>query len=167
MIYLDTSAIVKLVREEPQSTALLEFLTPDAAPPLFTSQLAITEVKRALHAAGEPDLAKAAASTGPPTVVIPGQRILALPITADLVSAAGDLLPGSPLRSLDAIHVATALRAADDLTALITYDLRMGRAATSLGLPVAAPAPAARTAEDPGHEGGSSGGGEVDEREPR
>ena len=45
-----------------------------------------------------------------------------------------------PLRSLDAIHVAAALELGDTLGALVTYDDRMARAATAVGLPVAAPA---------------------------
>ena len=55
MIYLDTSAIAKLIREEPESVALHEVLTADDTPPLFTSQLALTEIKRVLHAAGAAD----------------------------------------------------------------------------------------------------------------
>jgi uncharacterized protein len=140
MIYLDSSAIVKLIREESESPALHSFLATEDAPPLFTSQLAITEVKRTLHAAGEPAVAAGVGSAAPPAVLVPGHRILALPITAEIAVTAGDLCPGSALRSLDAIHLATALQAGEELTALVTYDRRMRDAATSLALPVAAPA---------------------------
>ncbi len=145
MIYLDTSAIVKLIREEPESVALHEVLTADDTPPLFTSQLALTEIKRVLHAAGAAEQAAEATTVSPPAVVVPGHRIVALPVTAELASAAGDVLPGSALRSLDAIHIATALLAGNELTSLITYDQRMGAAATSMALPVAAPSPPLRS----------------------
>jgi len=80
----------------------------------------------------------------PPAVVVPGHRIVALPVTAELASAAGDVLPGSALRDLDAIHIATALLAGNELTSLITYDQRMGAAAISMALPIAAPSPPLR-----------------------
>lgn len=141
MIYLDSSAIVKLIREEPESAALHELLAGEEAPPIFTSQLAMTEVKRALHASGDIEVAVGVATADPPTVVVPGHRILALPITADMFAAAGDVLPGTLLRSLDAIHVTAARQAGDALTALVTYDRRMTEAASMLGVPTAAPEP--------------------------
>ena len=103
VIYLDSSAIVKLLREEDESAALHAYLM-DGAPPLFSSQLAITEVKRALHAAGDQDAASAVATSEPPALVVPGHRILALPLSVDVVIAAGDLLPAVRLRRLDALQ---------------------------------------------------------------
>lgn len=143
MIYLDSSAIVKLLREEVESPALHAYLTVDDAPPLFSSQLAITEVRRALHAAGDPGAAEDVALREPPALVVPGHRILALPLTIDVVVAAGDLLPAERLRSLDALHLATAHLAGPDLTALVTYDARLASAAVRVGVPVEAPAPGA------------------------
>ncbi len=139
MIYLDPSAIVKLLRTEPHSESLHLFLSADEAPPLFTSQLTMTEVKRALHAAGDATGAAAVASLSPPAVLVPGHRVLALPITAEIVLRAGDLLPGSALRTLDALHIATAHEASTGLTALVTYDARMLAAAATLDLPLVAP----------------------------
>lgn len=144
MIYLDSSAIVKLIRQEPHSVPLHAFLSAEDAPPLFTSQLAITEVKRALHAAKASDIAAGVATTEPPAVVVPGSRILALPITAGIAVAAGDMLADSALRSLDAIHLATAMQAGPTLTAVTTYDKRMIDAARSVGLPVVTPTGASR-----------------------
>lgn len=138
MIYLDTSGIVKLIIEERESEALHETLSDDDAPPVFTSQLAIVEVKRALHARGDAELA--AQVVGPTqSLLVPGQAILARPVTAEILSAAGGLLPGSTLRSLDAIHLATALTAGAVLTAVVTYDRRMADAAAALDLRVLAP----------------------------
>lgn len=138
MIYLDSSAIVKLLREEAESAALHAYLMDDA-PPLFSSQLAITEVKRALHAAGDQDTASAVATREPAALVVPGHRILALPVSVDVVIAAGDLLPAARLRSLDALHLATAQKAQPDLTAVVTYDIRLAAAAADAGVPVEAP----------------------------
>jgi hypothetical protein len=140
LIYLDSSAIVKLIRREPRSATLHEFLSRDDTPPLFTSQLAITEVKRALHATGAADVAAGVATARPPALLVPGHRVLALPITAEVALAAGDLLSGTALRSLDAIHLATASEAGAALTAVVTYDKRMIDAAASAGLPVTTPA---------------------------
>lgn len=140
MIYLDTSGIVKLVIEERESEALHELLSDDETPPLFTSALAITELKRALHARGEAELA--AKVVGPErTVQVPGHAILARPITVELLSTAGDMLPSSALRSLDAIHLATAMTAGPTLTAVVTYDQRMMTSPAALDLRVLAPAP--------------------------
>lgn len=146
MIYLDSSAIVKLILAEAESAALHAVLAAEDAPPPFTSQLALTEVKRALHACGEAELAAdVAPSAG--GLQVPGQLILARPVTAETFSAAGDLLPGTTLRSLDAVHLATALTAGQALTAVITYDTRMATAAVALGL--ATLAPAGETANEP------------------
>lgn len=143
MIYLDSSAVVKLIVTEPESSALHAMLADEQSPPPFTSQLAVTEVKRALHARGEASLAAdVAGSAG--NLEVPGQTILARPVMAETFTAAGDLLPGSTLRSLDAIHLAAARTAGEALTAVVTYDARMTEAATALDLPVLAP-----TGEEP------------------
>ena len=55
-----------------------------------------------------------------------------------IVSRAGGLAP-APLRSLDAIHLATALELGSELVAFVTYDLRLTEAARAMGLEVAAP----------------------------
>jgi predicted nucleic acid-binding protein len=138
VIYLDTSAIVKLLIEEDESMALHETLSGEDTPPVFTSQLAITEVKWALHARSEAELAAQVVAPAQ-GLLVPGQAILARPVTAQILTAAGDLSPGSALRSLDAIHLATAQTAGATLTALITYDRRMADAATALDLCVLTP----------------------------
>jgi len=59
---------------------------------------------------------------------------------SDVVRGRAAELDPSTLRSLDAIHLATALEAGDELTAVVTYDARMSEAAEQLGLRVLAPA---------------------------
>lgn len=138
MIYLDASALVKLVVREAESPALHHHLVGQPAP-VFTSQLSVTEVKRALHARGDVKGAAAVAVTAS-RLALHGWAVLARPVTAEVFVAAGDLAPGTALRSLDAIHLAVAMTAGAELTAVLTYDRRMAEAAAALGLPVLTPA---------------------------
>lgn len=125
--YLDSSAIVKLAVQEPESAALRLYLRGRA--PFVTSALARTEVARALLPLG-------------PAVVQRGQEVLArvelVRISDRVLTAAGGLLPAA-LRSLDAIHLATAQQLGSDLARVVTYDERMAAAAEALGWAVAAP----------------------------
>jgi predicted nucleic acid-binding protein len=125
--YLDSSAIVKLVTREPESAALRRHLRHRR--PLVSSALARTEVLRALLPAGEAALVR-------------GRQVLA---TVDLVrvnerilNAGGTLLPAE-LRSLDAIHLATARHLGGDLGEVVTYDERMAETAKLMGFKVASP----------------------------
>lgn len=61
-----------------------------------------------------------------------------LALRTDLLTRAGTLLPPA-LRSLDAIHLASALIIRDELDAFVAYDARLLEAASALGLPVASP----------------------------
>ncbi len=125
--YLDSSAIVKLVVREPESAALRRFLRRRR--PVIASALARTEVVRALlHLGAE--------------AVERGHGVLArldLARVSDRVLRAAGTLSPADLRSLDAIHLATAQRLGDDLAQVVTYDGRMAVAAESLGFTVAAP----------------------------
>jgi predicted nucleic acid-binding protein len=130
VIYLDSSAIVKLARQEPETAALRTWIAANPRP-LVTSALARTETARALLRA-EP-------------AALPVLRaVLALlhqkPITDTVLDAAARL-PGGTLRSLDAIHLATADDLLPALTCFVAYDRRLLDAARGHGLPVAAPAP--------------------------
>lgn len=65
-------------------------------------------------------------------------RATLLAIVDDIIRSAASMEPAR-LRSLDAIHLATALMLEPELTAVVTYDTRMQEAAAALGMPVAAP----------------------------
>lgn len=125
--YLDSSAIVKLVVREAESAALGLYLRRRR--PLVSSALARTEVSRALRALGPAALDRGRAVLSRLDLVRVNERILA---------SAGVLEPPE-LRSLDAIHLATARELGADLDQLVTYDDRMARAARGLGLRVVAP----------------------------
>lgn len=126
--YLDSSAIVKLAVAEPESAALRRHLRRRR--PLVSSALARAEVLRALLPAGTP-------------VVAAGRSVLAdieLARINDRVLAAAASLEPADLRTLDAIHLATAQRFGTELGQLVTYDDRMLAAAALLGIRTAAPA---------------------------
>jgi predicted nucleic acid-binding protein len=125
--YLDSSAIVKLAVAEPESAALRRHLRRRR--PLVSSALARTEVVRALLPAGAAAIAS-------------GRAVLAdieLARVNDRVLASAATLEPADLRTLDAIHLATAQRFGAELAQLVTYDDRMLVAATRLGIRTAAP----------------------------
>lgn len=126
--YVDSSAIVKLAVREPESAALRRYLA--RRQPLVTSALARAEVGRALLPFG-------ADFVGRGIEVL--QRFDVARISDGVLRAAGTMLPVE-LRSLDAIHLATALQLGPDLARVCTYDDRMAAAAVGLGLKVVAPA---------------------------
>ena len=126
--YLDSSALVKLVIAEPESGALLRYLR--RRKPYVTSALARAEVARALLPFGAEGLRRGE------TVL---SRVDLVRVSDTVLRDAGRLLPDD-IRTLDAIHLATAQRLGDDLARLVTYDTRMQAAAEHLGLDVAAPA---------------------------
>lgn len=126
--YLDSSALVKLVVAEDESLALRRALRRH--PSRVSSALARVEVVRAVRAYGVEGSTRA-------RVVMRGLDLV--PIDDGILDAAARLDP-AVLRSLDAIHLASALRLAGELEVVITYDRRMAEAARSLGLVVAAPA---------------------------
>lgn len=130
MIYLDTSALIKLVRREAESDALADWLEDRAGDPLLSSAMAEVEVPRALRRS-EPALL--------PTV--PGllQRIAICEID-EAVRATAAAYSDPHLRSLDAVHLATAqVIAGSRLTAFVAYDHRLLAAASTQGLTTAQP----------------------------
>ena len=127
MIALDTSALTKLIVEEPETPALIAALRDHV---LLASDLARTELRRAVMHAAPEQLAAADALLA---------RLRLVHLDAELLDAAGRLEPAS-LRTLDAIHLQSALLVGDELDALITYDARQARAARGAGLRVRAPA---------------------------
>lgn len=124
--YLDTSAALKLLVEEPESEALARELDSEQ-PDLVACWLLETELRRVAHR--EPALAQQLVSE-----LLDGVDLYEVP--ASLFREAG-LLPGANLRSLDALHLAAAVRIGVDR--VVTYDAPMGDSARSLGLDVLAP----------------------------
>lgn len=126
-LYLDSSALVKLVVSEAESAALTAFVGERSL--LSSCALARVEVVRAVSRQGRDAVATAHELLRVLDLVLLDDELLDL--------AAG--LEG-PLRSHDAIHIAAALELGDALEQLVTYDKRMVVGAQLLGLPVASPA---------------------------
>lgn len=125
--YVDSSAVVKLAVVERESAALRAYLRTRG--PLVSSALARTEVGRALSPLGA-------------VAVRRGRQVLArvdLIRVSDRVLDVAVRLPPPELRSLDAIHLATAQQLGRSLARVVTYDARMTVAADALGLTVVAP----------------------------
>jgi predicted nucleic acid-binding protein len=133
LFYTDASALVKLVREEPESPALRAFL---ADADLLCSELVLAEVPRAIRRAAADDpglprdllLARAAELF---------DALALLPLERDLLAAAG-ALDEPALRTLDAIHVIAAIDLSP-IDAFVTYDERQSAAARLAGLRTMAP----------------------------
>ncbi|MHB8263106.1 MAG: type II toxin-antitoxin system VapC family toxin [Acidimicrobiales bacterium] len=127
-IYLDSSALVKLVVREPESEVLRRYVRHRR--PLVSSALARTEVARALLPFGL-------------QAVYRGYEVLSrvdlVRLNDYVLNVAGVMLP-EKLRSLDAIHLATAQLLGAELTRIITYDERMASKAIDLGWTVLSPA---------------------------
>jgi hypothetical protein len=127
-LYLDSSAFVKLVVEETESTAVRTLLANRGARRV-SSALLRTESLRAVRHLGPDALA---------TVREGLRRVDLIGIDDRILDAAGILEP-QVLRTLDAIHLASAMAVGDDLEAIVTYDERMVDAARLLGLSTATP----------------------------
>lgn len=125
--YIDSSAIIKLVAQEPESTALRRFVRRGG--PLVASALVRTEVNRVLLGLGARFHHRAVEVL---------RRIDLVRVSDQVLDAAGLLEPAA-LRSLDAIHLATAGLFDETLNGLITYDGRMAGAAQSYGWTVSRP----------------------------
>ena len=129
--YLDTSALVKLMVQEPETDALRSWLAAAEREPV-ACDLARTELMRTVRRAA-PELA--------PNARRVLDAITLTQVTTAVFEHAGHLQPGA-LRSLDAVHLAAALDLGDDLHGLVTYDQVLTDAARSCGIDVIAPADA-------------------------
>ena len=127
-LYLDSSAFIKLVVEEPDSAAARRYLAAGDARRV-SSALLRTESLRAVRHLGPDAVA---------TVREALRRVDLIGIDDRILDAAGTLAP-EVLRTLDAIHLASAMAVGDDLAAIVTYDDRMVSAAQLMGLPTATP----------------------------
>lgn len=130
MIYLDSSALVKLVFEETESGALAQWLAERQEVPKISSELSTVELVRICRRRDE-------------STVIGARQVLMglnlLPMTVDLIEQAA-LVGPAELRSLDAVHLASALSVSEDVTAFVVYDTRLRTAVVDAGIEVAAPA---------------------------
>jgi hypothetical protein len=132
VIYLDSAAIVKLIRPERETADLHAWLTAHPGEPLMSSTLAEIEVPRALRRSDPGRLVAV------PTILAKINKI-ELDAVVRVTAATYD---DPTLRSLDAIHLASAhtlLLEGEQFTALVTYDKRLLAAAEAAGLPVASP----------------------------
>lgn len=142
MLYFDTSALLKIIRTEPETLALREFLRDRADQPQVSSALVRAEVARTVirEAAADGLLNQPLATAAQRAV----RQLMLWRVSDEVLQATWDI-PGRYLRALDAIHVATALRINEQiqLTAFVTYDKRQADAARAAGLTVATPGGAA------------------------
>ncbi len=133
LFYLDASALVKLVRTEPETGALLAFL---ADADLLSSEIVLTEVPRAIRRAAANDRA-----LEPLPLMLRAEEILdavaLLPVDRTLLLAAG-AFDEPVLRALDAIHLASAIDLSP-IDAFVSYDQRQGAAARLAGLRTVSP----------------------------
>jgi predicted nucleic acid-binding protein len=152
MIYLDSSAFFKLIVTEPETDALRSWLATHSDLPIVSSAIARTEVPRAVGREDPRALPRSFRII---------RRVGKVTLTDDLLELAASLEPVT-LRSLDAIHLASALTIKRDLKAFIAYDKRLLAVARGSGLPTASPGgdalvrplPAGRTSQDTRSEGG-------------
>ncbi len=133
LFYVDASALVKLIRDEPESAGLRVFLE---GADLVSCELVLTEVPRAIRRAGSSDPLLPASDL----IARAGETIDALglvPLDRGLLATAGALAEPA-LRALDAIHVAAAASVAP-IDAMVTYDQRQAAAARLAGLRTVSP----------------------------
>ncbi len=126
MLYTDSSALAKLVLDEAESDALRAFVDGVA---LVSAALGFVEVLRAARRFGPPAERQARDLLA---------RVQLVRLDGPILESAAMLDPPE-LRSLDAIHIASALVLGEDLEAVVTYDGRMAEAARAAGLRVEAP----------------------------
>ena len=133
MIYLDSCALIKFIKAEPETAALRAWRQglPDGAE-LVTSELSQLEITRTLFRAG------ADHQRVPYFAAQALQGIYLVDLTSTVLGrAVAYRLPR--LGSLDAIHLASAEPFRSDLTDFVTYDHELAGAATDLGFPASAP----------------------------
>ena len=126
--YVDSSALLKLAVREPETAALVAHLA--AADGLVTSRLAVLECRRAARRASHARLLQ--------TVDQVLDAVYLLEVTQAVLEEAAQADPPL-LRSLDAVHMATALSIGDAQLEVITYDERFAAAARANGLAVVQP----------------------------
>jgi hypothetical protein len=132
MIYMDTSALTKLLIAEPETPELRNWLTSqiDQGDSAATSALGRVELMRTVARYGD------ISQTDRARYLLDGLDIL--PLTEPMMSLAESIGPAT-LRSLDAIHLAAAAYFDQELTAFVTYDHRLLNGCRDIGLTTASP----------------------------
>lgn len=133
LFYADASALVKLVRDEPESVALRTYL---AGADIISCELVLTEVPRAVRRAASRDRLLPMDSLLQRTGELL-DAVALLPVDRAVLAAAGAITEPA-LRTLDAIHVAAAAYLGP-FDAFVTYDERQAAAARLAGLRTTAP----------------------------
>lgn len=128
MIYLDTSALAKLVVHEVETVALGEWLRQRAAQLWVTSIVGGVELMRVVR--------RVAGAGNGARLLLAGLDTIPL---AEHVADLAETTEPNTLRTLDAIHLASALSVRDELTAFCCYDRRLLDAAREARLPIQAP----------------------------
>lgn len=126
--YIDTSALVKLVVPEPESAALVRHLAGMQFQ--VTSSIAIVELGRSLGRRSDVSPSRGLAVL---------DQMMLIDADRQILERAAGLAPAL-LRSLDAIHLATAIDVRDAIDTVLTYDARLAAAARVHGFAVVAPA---------------------------
>ncbi len=127
-LYVDSSALVKLVIREPGSVELRDLVQGRE---LVASEIALVEFPRAIR--------RTPATAIRDRLLVTTLSGLAVIVMSEAVLELAASLKPPQLRTLDAIHLASALRIRRDLEAFVTYDRQLGQAARDQGLPVASP----------------------------
>jgi predicted nucleic acid-binding protein len=127
LIYLDASALITLVAGRPYAPELRQFLAGRPGMPMGTSTIGFVETVRTLDRIGD----------YPHAMRDLVQNFTEILVTEEVRDCAA-LLPAS-VRTLDAVHIASAQVIGSSLNTLVSYDKRMLAVAHSVGLPTAAP----------------------------
>lgn len=143
MIYFDTCALLKLIREDTDSPALGAFIDARPGTRWFSSELARTELARTVRRLNHDDRGRVADRARLRAEL---SHVEALWERLDLIAVGTRVLSDAAaieqpfLRTLDAIHLAAAASVRASLSAFVTYDKKLAAAATEAGLPVLSPA---------------------------
>jgi len=129
LIYLDSSALVKLAVAEPESAGLLSWLTAQPNLVRVASSVIRVEVPRAVWRADPSAL---------PESYLVIRRTAEIELTDEVLSKAASVRPVT-LHAINAIHLASALPLRQELTSFVSYDKRLLAAAKEAGLPTASP----------------------------
>lgn len=127
LAYVDASALVKLVVDEPESPSMLHWYAESER--LASSRIGIIETHRAANRRAHD-----------PSQVETVLRSVVILEVDDIVARRAARMAPAGLRTLDAIHLATALELGSEMDAFVTYDDRLAEAARTVGLPVVRPA---------------------------